>query len=503
MPPNDFLELQRRLAEIDDIGRARAVLAWDERTMMPPGGATARAEQRATLSSVLHERLTSPEIARLLDDLHGFEQSVPYDSDEASAIRVARREHERARRVPLELKAEISRAASIGENAWEEARARADFALFLPHLRKAVELKLRYVDCFPEAGHPYEPLLEDFEPGMPLADAERLLADLKAGIVPLAARIAEHVDAVDDACLYGRFPAVRQRELVLGLLDELPIEREWWRLDESTHPFATSFATTDVRITTRYSDRYLASALFSTLHEFGHALYDNGVDPALARGALGRPASLGVHESQSRLWENMVGRGLPFWRRFYSRLQDSFPDQFRNVDVRDFHRAVNRVQPSLIRTEADEVTYNLHIILRFELEQEILQGKLVLQDLPEAWNDRVASYLGIDVPGDADGVLQDVHWAEGAFGYFPTYSLGNIISGQLWEALRSAMPDLDDQIEAGEFGDLRGWLRENVHRHGRKFTAPELIERAIGGSIDAAPYIRYLEQKAREIYAAE
>jgi carboxypeptidase Taq len=501
-PPPAYVELENRLAEIHDIGRARALLAWDERTMMPPGGAAARAEQLATLARVLHERLVSDQVARLLEELGSYEQELPYDSDEASLIRVARREHERARRVPIELKVEIARASSIGEHAWEEARARSDFALFLPYLRKNVELELRYVECF-DAQRPYDPLLDDFEPGMTTAEAERLLGELKEAILPLAAAIAERAGSVDDSCLHGSFAVERQRELVLGILEELPIAPDAWRLDGSAHPFSTSFSVNDVRITTRYSEDYLASALFSALHELGHGLYDNGVDSTLDRSALSHPASLGVHESQSRLWENMVGRGLPFWRHFYPRLKALFPDSFASVQLRDFHRAVNKVQPSLIRTEADEVTYNLHIILRFELEQEILQGGFELRELPEAWNARMKSYLGLDVPDDADGVLQDVHWAEGSFGYFPTYSIGNIISGQLWEALREQIPDLDDQIERGELGALREWLRQNVHRHGGKFTSAEMIERVTGGPIEVGPYVRYLKQKMGEIYALQ
>jgi carboxypeptidase Taq len=497
--PPALTDLKQRVAEIHDLGRARAVLSWDERTMMPPGGAAARTEQLATLSRVLHERLMSDELARDLDQLTTREQQLPYDSDEASLIRVTRREHERARRIPLELKVELARAGSIAEHAWERARAESNFALFLPHLERVVALKQRYAECF-EPHHIYDPLIDDFDPGMTTAEADRLLTELRDSVLPLASAIAERAAAVDDSALHGHFDVEAQRRLSLEIVRTLPLPPGTWRLDLSKHPFATSFATSDVRITTRFSERYLATSLFSTLHECGHGLYDNGLDPELERSQLGRPASLAVHESQSRMWENMVGRGLAFCRHLHPHLRAIFPEQFEQLDADGLHRAVNKVQPSLIRTEADEVTYDLHIILRFELEREIIAGRLALHDLPEAWNERIRSYLGLKVPSDALGVLQDPHWSDGSFGYFPTYSLGNVIAGQLWQAVRAAIPDLDDQIAHGELSPLRDWLREHVHRHGRKFTSDELLERITGRPIEVAPYVDYLHRKFGSIY---
>jgi carboxypeptidase Taq len=492
-------DLKQRVAEIHDLGRARAVLAWDERTMMPPGGAAARAEQLGTLSRVLHERLVSDDLARALDQLRTREEQLPYDSDEASLIRVTRREHERARRVPLELKVELTRTASIAEHAWEDARAQSDFHRFLPHLERVVALKQRYAECF-EPKHIYDPLIDDFDPGMTTAEADRLLTELKEAVLPLASAIAERAAAVDDSALHGHFDVEAQRRLSLEIVRALPLPPGTWRLDLSKHPFATSFATSDIRITTRYSERYLATSLFSTLHECGHGLYDNGLDPELERSQLGRPASLAVHESQSRMWENMVGRGPAFCRRIHPHLQAIFPDQFGQLDADALCRAVNKVQPSLIRTEADEVTYDIHIIMRFELEREIIAGRLALRDLPEAWNECIRSYLGLKVPNDALGVLQDPHWSDGSFGYFPTYSLGNLIAGQLWESVREAIPDLDDQIGGGRLGPLRDWLREHVHRHGRKFTSDELLERITGRPIEVGPYVDYLKRKFGAIY---
>jgi carboxypeptidase Taq len=498
-PPPEYEELKARLAKIHDLDKAKAVLEWEARTTMPPGGASARSEEIASLERARHERFTADEIGSLLEELHPDEERLDPDSDVASLIRVARRDWDKARRIPAALGAQIALVSARAERAWEEARERSDFSLLLPHLEEVVELKLRYAELF-DAERVYDPLLDDFEPGMTTAEVERLLEELKSELIPLAAAIAENGEEVDDSCLYGNFPEEQQRELVLDILRSQPLHPGWWRLDPSAHPFASAFSITDVRITTRYSEGSFATSLLSALHELGHALYESGIDRALERTPLCDAPSLGLHESQSRLWENMVGRSRAFWKCFLPRVQTAFPSQLEGVAVEDFYRALNKVRPSLIRTEADEVTYNLHIILRFELEQELFEGKLALKDLPEAWNARVRDYLGLDVPNDAQGVLQDVHWAGGLFGYFPTYAIGNIVSGQIWEAVCTALPDLDEQIEGGEFGPLREWLRESLHRHGRKFTPAETIELAVGGPIDAAPYLRYLREKTGEIY---
>lgn len=495
-----YIDLKTRLAEIHDLDKIGWVLNWDQRTMMPPKGAAVRAEQLATLEKVRLEKWTSPEIGRLLDDLRPYEESLPYDSDEASLIRYARREFDKLRRVPPALKAEMSRAASIGSEAWIEARRKSDFSLFLPYLQKNVDLRFKYVECFDEADHVYDILLDDFEPGMKTAEVRAVFDDLKKDLVPLIAAIGSRADGVSDACLYGHFPAETQRKFCLSVLERFGFNADSWRLDPTVHPFASSSCTADIRITTKYPEDFLNPALFGSMHECGHGLYENGVSPALERTPLCRGTSLGLHESQSRMWENLVGRGRPFWKFFYPRLQAAYPDQFSGVGAETFYRAINKVQPSLIRIEADEATYNLHIILRFELEQELMEGRIALRDLPEAWNARMKSYLGVDVPDDAEGVLQDIHWSQGYLGYFSTYSLGNIISCQLWEKALAAMPDLDSQFERGEFMALREWLRENLHRHGRKFTPKETLQRVVGGGIDVGPYMRYLKSKFGEIY---
>jgi carboxypeptidase Taq len=492
-------KLIRKLAEIHDVRMSRSILSWDQHTKMPPKGGEVRAEQLGTLDRIAHELFVADEIGELLEDLRSYEESLPYDSDEASLIRITRRDYDKARRVPSDLRAELTRAGAKALPAWIEAREKSDFSIFLPFLVRNVELQHEYIACFDKAENDYDILLDDFDEGLSTTEVRGVFDEVKAELIPLIAEVTERADAVDDSCLRGPFPIDKQRSFALEMLEQLGFDHESWRLDPTVHPFAMSAATSDIRLTTRYDEGDLNS-LFAAIHEFGHGFYENGIDPRLERTPLSQVTSMSLHESQSRMWENLVGRGLPFWRHFYPRLQASFPDRFDSVELDEFYRAINKVQPSLIRIEADEATYNLHIIMRFELEQEILEGGLDLDDLPEAWNTRMTEYLGVDVPDDAHGVLQDVHWSGGAIGYFPTYSLGNVISVQLWEELRGALPDLDQQFERGEFGDLSAWLRENLHQHGRKFTSKEMLERIVGGAMDPGPYLRYLKEKLGGIY---
>jgi carboxypeptidase Taq len=415
-------------------------------------------------------------------------------------VRVATREWEKARRVPSELRAEIARTNSIAERAWIDAKERSEFGLFLDHLERNVELARRYLACFEGFDHPYDPLLDDFEPEAKTAEVRRVLVDLREGLRPLVAAIAERADAVDSSCLHGAFPLADQQRFMRGVVADLPIDAASWRLDTTIHPFATAITTTDIRLTTRYDETYIGAALWSVIHEAGHGIYENGMDPALRRTPLMRPVSLGFHESQSRTWENWVGRSRPYLKWLHPRLREEFPDQLGQVEPEELYRAANRVVPSLIRMEADEVTYNLHIALRFELELEIFEDRLRLADLPEAWNARTSEYLGIDVPDDARGVLQDVHWAAGSFGYFPTYSLGNVIAGQIWARAQDALPDLEHQIARGELEPLRDWMRDHLYRHGGKFTPAEMIERLCGGPLSVEPYLAQMERKMGAIY---
>ena len=493
-----YEELKWRLAEIWDLAKADSLLSWDQQTMMPPRGSAVRAAQRGTLARIVHERFVADEIGLLLEQLRPFEEDRPYDSDEASLIRWTRREWEKERRVPGELREEIARVSSSAYPLWVDARRRSDFASFLPALERTVELRRRYAECF-DVAEPYDALLDDFEPAMKTAEVRAVFARLKEGLVPLIERAAQA--DVDDSFLHGHFPVEPQVALDRMIVERFGFAEGAWRIDPTEHPFASSFATGDIRLTTRHPQHEL-SGLFATMHEAGHGLYEHGVDPALERTPLARGASLALHESQSRMWENLLGRSRPFWRFFFPTVQRAFPEQLGGVDVGAFYRAINKVRPSLIRIEADEATYSLHIILRFELEQEIVDGRIRLDELPEAWNERMREYLGVEVPDDARGVLQDVHWSRGSIGYFPTYALGNVISVQMWERIREEIPDLDDQIGAGEFAQLREWLRDRLHRHGRKFTPAETLERVVGGGLDPEPYLRYLETKLGELAPA-
>jgi carboxypeptidase Taq len=497
--PASYEELRRLLAQVSDLARLADLAAWDQRTKMPPAAAPVRAEQLGTVTRIAHERFVSDEIGRLLEDLRGYEESLPPESEEASLIRVTRRDYEKLRRVPAELRAEMSRAAATGQAVWERARRESDFESFAPCLERNLELRREYVACFEPADEDYDILLDDYEPGMRTAEVRAVFAALKTELVPLIEEVTALNGAVDDSVLDGPWPIEGQRRFERLVLDAFGYDASSWRIDETVHPFASGFAVTDIRLTTRHWEENLTS-VFASMHEFGHGLYERQVDPALERTPLARGASLGLHESQSRLWENLVGRSLPFWRHFYPELQSAFPERLGSVDVETFFRAVNKMQPSLIRIYADEATYNLHIILRFELEQELLSGALPVADLPEAWNAKMGEYLGVEVPDVADGALQDTHWAAGSIGYFPTYALGNIISAQIWERVLADVPDLYEQIERGEFASLRDWLARHLHRLGRKFTPQETLERVVGSPIDSAPYLRYLRAKAAEIY---
>ena len=494
--------LQEYLAQISDLGRARALLAWDERTKMPPRGAAIRAEQLATLTGVRHRMYAADELGRLLGAAEGSLDGADYDSFEASLVRVARRDWTKARRVPAELRSETARVASIAEHAWEAARAASDFASFLPHLERVIELRRRYVECF-EFDHPYDPLLDDFEPGMKIGELRPVLERLRDGMVPLLERISASGVELDDSPLHGRFDPAPQAQLAQRVAEMMPLEPEAWRLDATVHPFLTGIGISDLRITTRFDPAYVGTSLWAVMHEAGHALYNNCIDRGLERTPLCRSASLGFDESQSRLWENWVGRGRPFLERALPVLADTFPEQFADLDPEELYRAANVVRPSPIRVEADEVTYNLHILVRFELEVALFEERLTPAELPEAWRERVRDYLGLDLRDDADGVLQDVHWSGGSFGYFPTYSLGNVIAGQLWERARDAIGDLDDQLRAGELTGLRDFLRDLLLRHGGKYEPAEMAERALGGSLDPEPLLGQLRAKYGELYGVE
>ena len=488
---DDLQDLRQRLAEIADLGRAAGVLGWDQRVTMPPRGTEPRAEALATLGRISHDRFTDSAVGQLLERLRPLEESLAYDSDDASLIRVTRRDWEKACRVPTELRVEMTRAAARGHHAWIEARKTNDFESFLPYLRTNVELKRRYVECFEPSDAPYTALLDDYEPGMTTTEVRDVFATLR----PALSELVRTAPQVDTSFLYGSFDADTQRAFAERVLATLGFEEGSWRLDPTAHPFCTSFSNRDVRLTTRYNAGDLES-IWSTLHEAGHGLYAHGIADSLMRSPLGGAPSLGVNESQSRTWENLVGRSRPFWTHWYEPLQEAFPAQLGGVDLESFVRAINRAEPGLIRVDADETTYSLHIILRFELEQELIEGTVALEDLPEIWNTRMKEFLGVEPPSDADGVLQDVHWSGGGIGYFPTYALGNVISLQIWAKVREAIPDLDAQMAAGELLELSAWLRDNLYSLGRKLTPKETLARVTGSDvIDPQPYLAYLGDK--------
>jgi carboxypeptidase Taq len=496
-----FDELRGRLAEISDLGKTLALLSWDQHVMMPARGAAIRAEQIATVGRIAHVKFISAEIGSLLDDLRGWSEEQAYDSFEASLVRVVSKDWEKARQVPPDLRAEMSRSASLAIPVWVDARKNNDFSSFLPVLRTNLDLRKRYIDCFEPADEPYDIVLDDYERGMKTAEVRRIFDYLKEHQAPLVKEVAAAGE--NEQPPPREFPLEVQKQFELEVARRFGFTDDAWRLDPTVHPFASGTGIGDIRITTRYFTDNL-DGLFATMHEFGHGLYEHQVDPALERSGLARGVSLGLHESQSRMWENLVGRSLPFWRHFFPRLQQLFPDALAGYDSERWYREVNTVEPSLIRVEADEATYNLHIILRFELEQELLAGSFPLEQLPEEWNRRMWDYLGIEVPDDTHGVLQDTHWAGGSIGYFPTYALGNLISAQIWERISADLPGLESAFEEGEFGELRDWLREHLHRHGRKFTPGETLERVVGSSeIDPAPYIRYLRGKLAGIYGIQ
>jgi len=493
--PSELGALHERAAVLADLGSMHSLLFWDQNTMMPPRGSAARGDQAATLETIAHDRLTDPELGRLLDVLEPWAAGADPDADDVRLIRELRRDFEKAVRVPTSLAAEASRAAALGQAAWQEARAAGDFGRFRDALALQLDLRHRYIACFEGYEHPYDVLLDDFEPGMTTADVRPLLAELVAGLQPLVGAAASDGPAPEGGAFGGPYEVEDQRRAVMDILEGIGFDPDGWRLDVAPHPFAQRIAPGDVRITTRYDLHDFTGAYFAALHEFGHGLYEDGIPPRLSRSLLGHPVSLGVHESQSRLWENLVGRSRPFCAWALPRLAAQLPGHLDGMTVDELYRGVNVVRRSLVRVESDETTYNLHVALRFELELALIEGELGVDDLPHAWNEGMHRLLELDVPDDAQGVLQDVHWGAGLIGYFPTYTLGNLMAAQLWEALRADLPGLDEQLERGEFAPLRTWLGEHVHAHGRKLPPRELLARATGQELAVAPFLRYLREK--------
>jgi carboxypeptidase Taq len=492
-------QLKEIIYEVTDLRAAAALLGWDQQTYMPPAGALERGEQLGTLAQLAHQRFTSDEVGRLLEDLKPYAAQLDPDSDDACLLRVVNKEYKKNKRVPGSYVNEFAQVTTMSQEAWIKARAAKNFAGFQPHLEKVVEMRRQYAGFFAPYTHVYDPLLDDFEPGMKTTEVKAIFGALRPQQVTLIQAITQR-PVSDDSFLTIPYPEQTQWDFGVDVITRFGYDWKRGRQDKTTHPFTTGFGIDDVRITTRFDSKRSMSALFSSMHEAGHALYELGVDRALRRTPLMGGASSALHESQSRMWENLVGRSRAFWSYFYPTAQAQFPAQLGSLSLDTFYKGINKVEPSLIRVEADEATYNLHIMLRLELEIALMEGSLDVRQLPEAWNTRMQEYLGLTPPNDAEGVMQDVHWSIGLIGYFPTYALGNLISVQLWERMLVDMPDLEDQIGRGEFANLLHWLIEHVHRFGSKYEPQDLIMRVTGSKIDPAPYMRYLTRKYGEIY---
>ena len=491
-------KLKNIVYEINDIGHAAAVLGWDQETYMPKGGINDRANQLSTLSKIAHEKFTTKEVGDLIQSVKE-EERQDSDSNDSKLIKVLDRDYQKSVKVPSELVIEMSKAASLGQQNWAKAKQESDFLIFEPFLKKIVKLRQQYAKIFTPYDQIYDSLLDDFEPGLKTADVKEIFNKLLPQQVELIRKISEKTD-MNNSFVTEKYDTQKQWDFGVDVITKFGYDWNRGRQDKTTHPFTTNFGIDDVRITTRIDKNYLPMGMFGTMHEAGHAMYEQGISKELARTPLAGGTSLAIHESQSRMWENLVGRSFPFWKHFYPKLQQIFPSQLNNVSLENFYKGINKVSPSMVRVEADEATYNMHIMLRLELEIALIEGSIEVKDLPEIWNNKMNEYLGITPKNDAEGVLQDIHWSMGAIGYFSTYALGNLISAQLWECINKDISSLDKQIENGNFEGLLDWLRKNIHRHGAKYEPQELVEKVTGSKITPVPYMKYLNEKYSKIY---
>jgi carboxypeptidase Taq len=504
-PPQPAYEaLVRELREVALLWSVSALLGWDERTQMPPRGAAHRADQAALIATLSHARFTSPRLGDLLGEAEARLGPADKrgDGDGAVNLRETRRSYERARKLPPKLVEELSRTEVLAQQAWGEARAKSDFPAFEPWLTRTLDLKRQQAACigYAATGDPYDALLDEFEPGETAAGIARVFESLRGPLVELIGRITQSPRKAPSHLLHRHFPAAAQEKLAREAAAAVGFDFSAGRLDVSTHPFCSGIGPGDTRMTTRYHEDDFVDAFFGVLHETGHGLYDQGLPAEHFGTPRAEAVSLGIHESQSRLWENFVGRGRPFWRWCLPKARAAFPQALADVSEDDWYFAVNDVRPSFIRTESDEATYNLHVLLRFELERAMVRGDLAARDVPGAWNEKMRRYLGLVPPDDARGCLQDIHWSGGAVGYFPTYTLGNLYAAQFFEKARAGLRGLDDSIGAGDFAPLLGWLREKIHRHGKRYTAGRLVREVTGSDLSAEPLLRHLRAKASELY---
>ncbi len=491
--------LKSALAEIFDLKAVTSLLGWDHQTYMPEGGARARSEQLSTLSRLAHEKFTSPGIGDLLADLESYQAGLDPDSDDFCLLRYIRHKYDKDTRIPNTWISEFTRTTALAQSVWVHAKSESNFSLFEPHLEQIVRLNQEYASFFQPYDHIYDPLLDDYEPGVKTADIKEIFNTLRKEQVSLIQQITGAAPVEEDF-LHQGFDAQDQWKIGVDMITRLGFDWKRGRQDKSVHPFTSGFDIGDVRITTNINEHNIVSGLFGTIHECGHALYEQGIDLFLRRSPLGGGVSSGMHESQSRFWENLIGRSYAFWQFFYPGLQKMFNHQLAGVDLNTFYAGINAVKPSFIRIHADEATYNLHIMLRMELEIAMLNGSLAVKDLPQAWNDRMVDYLGITPPDDSMGVLQDVHWSSGSFGYFPAYALGNLAASQLWECLEKDNPLIYQDMAGGNFSSVLNWMREKIHRHGSKYLPQELLRNVTGTGFDPKPYVRYLKKKFSSIY---
>jgi len=489
---NKYETLLKKVHEIHDIEKATAVLSWDKETNMPEAGTEARIHQITTLRRLSHTMFTSDEMGELIEQAAAELNGAPYDSNEASLIRYLRRSYADARKLPPSFIRRVSEVTGKAHPAWVKARANNDFASFKPHLEQVLALAQEMAELYGYEDEKYDPLLDKFEHGMKTAEVRAIFNAVKEELLPLRQAVSAQETAVDDSLVHQHFPIDKQKEFARYIADAVGYDFSRGHLGTVVHPFATSFSRNDARITTRWYPDFLNPSLFGTLHEAGHAMYEQGTHSDLGRTPLARGTSSGIHESQSRMIENIVGRSKGFWQKHYPKLQSLFPEQLGDHTVDAFYLAVNKVQPSFIRVEADEMTYNFHIILRFELEQALLNDDLAVGDLPAVWNDKMQALLGIVPPTDSEGCLQDVHWSRPFFGYFPTYALGNLYAAQFYEAAVAQNPTIAEEMARGETGALVSWLRENIHQHG--------VQRVTGQPLSHKPFIRYIRQKFGQIY---
>jgi carboxypeptidase Taq len=481
------------------LGSIRGLLEWDERTKMPNAAAGHRADQLAYLAGAIHKRQTDPRVGEWLGELADSPLAADAASDSGTVIRELRRQYDKKTKLPQSLVEELSRAATLGEHTWVEARKANDFAMFRPRLERMIELKRQEAAALGYTTTPYDPLLDDYEPHAKAADVGPVLAGLREALAPLVQRIIASGRKTDGALLKRQFPTTVQESFGKEISAAIGFDYDAGRLDTTTHPFCGGAGPGDVRITTRYNEQDFGDAFFSILHEAGHGMYEQGLPREQFGLPTGEAVSLGIHESQSRMWENQVGRSRAFWEHVLPRAKQAFP-VLADAGLEPFYAAINEVQPSLIRVDADEVTYNLHILIRFELERALIEDDLQVAELPGAWREKYETYLGITPPSDAEGVMQDVHWSAGLFGYFPTYSLGNLYAAQFFDQAGADLGDLRAAFRRGEFQPLLGWLRDKIHRHGQRYPAAELVVRVTGKQLSHAAWFAQMESKYGELY---